>query len=202
MLLEDQVRVGDVVQIGGRSGQVEKITLRGVRLRDVAGNVHEIPNGNVDVVMNMTKDYSRYVFDIGIAYREDPDEVFDLLEEIDEEMRADPHFGPDILEPLEILGVDSFGDSAVMLKARVKTRPVKQWKIGREFNRRIKKRFDERGIEMPFPHVTLYAGAGKRGEAPPLPLALVTAPEPKGAPPPTPHEPRRRRAIGDEIDDF
>ena len=172
LLIEDQVRVGDVIQVDGRGGQVEKITLRTIQLRDLAGNVHVIPNGSVNVVMNMTKDYSRYVFDVGVAYREDPDEVFETLRQIGEEMQNDSRYGASILEPLEILGVDSFGDSAIIIKARIKTLPIKQWEVGREFNRRMKKRFDERGIEIPFPHVTLYPGQDKRGDAPPLRIRM------------------------------
>jgi len=172
LLFEDQVRVGDIVQIDGRGGQVEKITLRTISIRDLSGNVHVIPNGSVNVVMNMTKDYSRYVFDVSVALREDPDEVFAVLREIGAEMQQDPQYGPSILEPLEILGVDSFAASAVVIKARIKTLPIKQWAVGREFNRRMKKRFDERGIEIPFPHVTLYLGEDKRGLAPPLRLTV------------------------------
>ncbi|RPI07291.1 MAG: mechanosensitive ion channel family protein, partial [Zetaproteobacteria bacterium] len=112
LLLENQVRVGDVVTVGGTGGLVEAITLRTIVLRDLAGNVHIIPHGGVDRVTNMTKDYSRYVFDVRVAYREDPDEVMGVLREIGEEMRQDPAFAPDILEPLEILGVDRFADSA------------------------------------------------------------------------------------------
>ena len=172
LLVEDQVRIGDIVQLDDRGGQVEKITLRTISIRDLAGNVHVVPNGSVNVVMNMTKDYSRYVFDVGVAYREDPDEVFAVLRAIGAEMQNDSKYADSILEPLEILGVDSFGDSAVMIKARIKTRPIKQWEVGREFNRRLKKRFDELGIEIPFPHLTLYAGQDKSGQAPPLRLAL------------------------------
>jgi len=172
LLLEDQVRVGDLVQVDGRAGPVEKITLRTISIRDISGNVHVVPNGSVNVVMNMTKDYSRYVFDVGVAHREDPDEVFAVLREIGEEMQKDSKFGPLILEPLEILGVDSFAASAVIIKARIKTLPIKQWEVGREFNRRMKKRFDEVGIEMPFPHVTLYPGEDKRGLAPALRVAV------------------------------
>lgn len=171
LLLENQVRVGDVVNIGGTGGLVEGITLRTVVLRDLAGNVHIIPHGSVDRVTNMTKDYSRYVFDVGVAYREDPDEVMQILREIGEELRQDPGFGPDIVEPLEILGVDRFADSAVIIKCRITTKPIQQWRIGREMNRRIKKTFDARGIEIPFPHQTLYWGVAKDGTAPPLRLA-------------------------------
>jgi small conductance mechanosensitive channel len=166
LLLENQVRVGDVVVIAGTGGLVEAITLRTLVLRDLAGNVHIIPHGGVDRVTNMTKDYSRYVFDVGVAYREDPDEVMRVLQEIGDELQRDPSFGPDILEPLDMLGVDKLDDSAVIIKCRIMTKPIQQWRIAREMNRRIKKTFDARGIEIPFPHRTLYWGAGKDGTAP------------------------------------
>ncbi|MEN6337151.1 MAG: mechanosensitive ion channel family protein, partial [Phycisphaerales bacterium] len=146
--------------------------LRMVVLRDLSGNVHYVRNGKIDVVTNMTKDYSRYVFDIGVAYREDVDEVIRVIRQVDEEFRSDDQFSPDVLEPLEILGLDQFADSAVIIKARIKTRPCKQWSVGREFNRRLKKRFDEKNIEIPFPHVTLYMGQDKAGQAPALKLAM------------------------------
>jgi len=168
ILLEDQIRVGDVVQIAGKGGLVEKINLKTTILRDLAGNVHYVPNGHIDVVTNMTKDYSRYVFDIGVAYRENVDEVIGVIKEVDEDLRNDPDYKDDILEPIEILGLDQFADSAVIIKARTTTVPIKQWRVGREFNRRLKKKFDERNIEIPFPHVTLYMGQGKQGQAPPL----------------------------------
>ena len=112
-----------------------------------------------------------------MAYREDVDEVIEVLKSIDEEMRGDEYFGPNILEPIEILGLDRFGDSAVVVRARTKTKPIKQWETGREFNRRIKKRFDELGIEIPFPHQTIYFGVDKDGSAPPLHLAEKTSGE-------------------------
>jgi len=175
LLLEDQIRVGDVVQINDKSGQVEKVNLRLVILRDLAGNVHFIRNGKIDVVTNMTKDYSRYVFDIGVAYREDTDEVVRALKEIDEEMRREPDYKNDILAPLEVLGLDSFGDSAIILKARIKTKPIQQWRIGREFNRRIKKKFDELNIEIPFPHRTIYFGKDKQGASPAMNVEMTNA---------------------------
>ncbi len=171
ILLDDEIRVGDVVEIAGKSGLVEKLNLRMIVLRDLSGNVHYVRNGMIDVVTNMTKDYSRYVFDIGVAYREDVDEVIRVIRQVDEELRSDPEFAPDILEPIEILGLDQFAESAVIIKARTKTRPVRQWTVGREFNRRLKKRFDEKNIEIPFPHVTLYMGQDKAGQAPPLSIA-------------------------------
>lgn len=168
ILLWDQIRVGDVVQISGRSGLVERINLKMTVLRDLAGNVHFIPNGNIDVVTNMTKEFSRYVFEIGVAYRENVDEVVDVIKEVDEELRNDPDFKGIILEPIEIFGLDRFADSAIVIKARTKTMPMKQWRVGREFNRRLKKKFDERDIEIPFPHVTLYMGQDKQGKAVPM----------------------------------
>jgi small conductance mechanosensitive channel len=175
LLLENQIRVGDVVQIADKAGVVEKFNLRMVVLRDLAGNVHYIRNGQIQVVTNMTKDYGCYVFDIGVAYREDVDEVIEVVKQIDEELRNDPAFKDDIIEPIEVLGVDRFDDSAVIVKARTKTQPVRQWAVGREFNKRLKKRFDEKDIEIPFPHVTLYAGKDKHGGSPPLHVAVTQA---------------------------
>jgi small conductance mechanosensitive channel len=168
ILLEDQIRVGDVVQIAGKGGLVEKINLKTTILRDLAGNVHYVPNGHIDVVTNMTKDYSRYVFDIGVAYREDVDEVIEVIKEVDEELRRDPDYKDDILEPIEIMGLDQFANSSVIIKARIMTKPIQQWRVGREFNRRLKKKFDQRNIQIPFPHITLYMGQDKEGQAPPL----------------------------------
>ena len=172
LLFEDSVAVGDVVVINGTGGLVEAVTLRTIKMRDLAGNFHVIPNGSVDMITNMTKDYSRYVFDVGVAYREDVDEVMAILREIGESMQNDPEYTADILESLEIFGVDKFADSAVIIKARITTRPLKQWRVGREFNRRMKRVFDERGIEIPFPHHTVYWGEAKTGHAPPLSVRL------------------------------
>lgn len=168
ILLEDQIRVGDVVQIADKGGIVERMTLRMVVLRDLAGNVHYVRNGQIQVVTNMTKEYGRYVFDIGVAYREDVDEVIAVIKEVDADLRGDPKFSDVILEPIEILGLDRFADSAVIIKARTKTKPIMQWTVGREFNKRLKRKFDERDIEIPFPHTTLYMGQDKAGKSPPL----------------------------------
>jgi small conductance mechanosensitive channel len=174
ILFEDQIRVGDVVQIADKGGLVEKVNLRMVILRDLAGNVHYIRNGKIDIVTNMTKEYSRYVFDIGVAYREDVDEVIEAIKAVDEELRNDPEYRDDILEPIEILGLDQFADSAIIIKARTKTMPIQQWRVGREFNRRLKKKFDELDIEIPFPHMTLYVGEDKTGRAAPLRVQIKT----------------------------
>lgn len=168
ILLEDAVAVGDIVQVAGIGGQVEDLSIRTIRLRDLSGNVHTIPFSSVDTVTNMTRLYSYYLVDIGVAYREDTDQVAEVCKKIVDDMRSDPEFGPDIIEPLEVLGVDQFADSAVVIKARIKTRPIKQWAVGRQFNRRMKKRFDELGIEIPFPHRTIYFGAAKDGSSLPL----------------------------------
>ncbi len=158
ILLENSVRVGDVVEVAGVGGLVEEVKLRTITLRDLSGSVHVIPNGIVDKVKNMTKVYSYFVFDVGVAYRENVDAVMAVLKDIAEELRRDSAFNADILEPLDMLGVDQFADSAVVIKCRIKTNPMQQWRIGREMNRRIKNTFDAKGIEMPFPHRTIYWG--------------------------------------------
>lgn len=163
MLWENSVRVGDVVEVAGEAGLVEDIELRSIKLRDLSGNLHVIPNGVIDKVKNLTMDYSYYLFEIGVAYRENIDEVMGVLQEIAEDLRRDSRFADDILEPLEMLGVDQFKDSAVMIKCRIKTKPLKQWRVGREMNRRIKNTFDAKGIEIPFPHQTIYWGEPKKG---------------------------------------
>ncbi len=166
ILFEDSISVGDVVKVGGSAGFVEAFSIRSIRLRDFSGSVHTIPFSTVDTVTNMTKEFSYYVFEVGVAYREDTDEVMEVLKDIGAEMQTDPEYGPCIREPLDVVGVDRFDDSAVVIKARFKTIPIKQWFVGREFNRRMKRRFDELGIEMPFPHATLYFGEDKTGNAP------------------------------------
>lgn len=178
ILLEDSIGVGDVVEIAGVGGVVEEVKLRTVTLRDLSGNVHVVPNGVIDKVKNMTKVYAFYLFEVGIAYREDVDEVMAVLRDIGDELRQDSQFSEDILEPLEMLGVDQFAESAVIIKCRIKTRPIKQWRVGREMNRRIKKTFDAKGIEIPFPHQTIYWGEPKQGTPPPLYVAGLQSAQP------------------------
>ena len=173
ILMEDGATVGDVVEVAGHSGVVEEMRVRLIRLRDLAGAVHFIPYSEVTSIINYTKDFSFALFEVGVAYREDTDEVCEALKEVTEGMRSDAVYRPDILEPLEILGVDQFADSAVVIKVRIKTRPGRQWAIRREFNRRMKHVFDQRGIEIPFPHTTVYFGEPKEGRAPPARLAIV-----------------------------
>ena len=168
ILFEESIRVGDYVNAGKEGGIVEAVGLRTVKLRDVSGNVHVIPNSSIDTITNMSKEFSRVVIDIGVAYKEDVDEVMEILREIGENMRNDSEYQKDILEPLEVFGLQSFEDSAVIIRARLTTKPLKQWGLKREFNRRVKKAFDERGIEIPFPHRTIYLGELKEGSAAPL----------------------------------
>ncbi len=158
MVLEDQVRVGDVAIVNGTGGLVEAITFRTIVLRDLAGVVHVFPNGTINTLSNMTKQWSGYVIDVGVAYKEDTDHVAEVMRRVAEELRQDPALGPMILEPIEIFGVDDFADSAVVIKARLKTYPIQQWNVGREYRRRLKKAFDAEGIEIPFPHRSIYVG--------------------------------------------
>src|SRR5262245_39766661 len=151
LILEDQIRVGDAASINGRDGIVEAINLRTVVLRDNEGTVHVFPNGAINNLANRSKDFSYYMVDLSVSYYDDTDRVVALLRTIGVEMQADPTFGPSILEPIEVLGVDAFGDWAVKLKARIKTVPLKQWFVGRELRRRIVKSFVEQGLTVPFP---------------------------------------------------
>ena len=162
LILEDQIRVGDVAQINGTGGVVEAIKLRTTVLRDLQGTVHIFPNGEIKQVSNMTKEFSYAVLDVGVAYKENVDAVMEVLKSIGEETKQDPAFGNLLMEPLEILGVDDFADSQVTIKIRVKTLPLKQWIVGRELRRRIKNTFDARGIEIPFPHVSVYFGESSK----------------------------------------
>ncbi len=158
MLMENQIRTGDVAVINGTGGLVESIGIRTVTLRDLSGVVHVFQNGKINSLSNMTKKWSAMVFDIGVAYKENTDEVTRIIREVGEEMANDPGYRDHITEPIEIFGVDQFGDSAVVIKARIKTKPIQQWTVGREFRRRLKHAFDKSGIEIPFPHTTVYWG--------------------------------------------
>ncbi|MCH8091054.1 MAG: mechanosensitive ion channel [Proteobacteria bacterium] len=192
ILIEDTIAIGDVVKLGDHAGVVEAITIRTIRLRDFGGTVHTMPFNEVSTILNLTKDFSRYVFEIGIAYREDVDQVIEVLKQIGAEMQEDEEFGPAIIQPLEVMGLDKFADSAVVIKARITTQPIKQWMVGREFNRRMKIRFDELGIEIPFPHQTVYFGEDKSGAAPPAYVRMMEGVEKKAAAKP---QPAKRKAV-------
>lgn len=158
ILLENQFRVGDVVETAGVGGLVEEINLRTTVLRDIQGRVHVIPNGTIEVVTNFTREWSRAVLDMGVAYREDTDRCYEIMRRVGSEMEADADWGPKLVEPFEYPGVESFGDSAVVLRMMAKTMPQERWNVLRELRRRIKRAFDADGIEIPFPHLTLYMG--------------------------------------------
>ncbi len=165
VLLEDQYAVNDVIRVGNIEGKVERISLRITVLRDVTGVVHFIPHGTITTVSNLTHGFSRAFFEIGIAYKEDADQVMAVLEGLARELRADPEYGPLILEDAEMLGVDAFGESSVVIKFYLDTKPLQQGTVKRELLRRIKRRFDQLGIEIPFPHRTVYHRY-ENGEAP------------------------------------
>lgn len=158
LIIENQVRVGDVAIVNGTGGLVESVNFRTLVLRDLSGVVHVFPNGTIDTLANLTQEWSAYVFDIGVAYKEDVDSVMALMKEVGHELRRDEHFGPLLIEDIEIFGVDAFADSAVVIKGRLRTKPIKQWEVGREYRRRLKNAFDREGIEIPFPHRSLYFG--------------------------------------------
>jgi small conductance mechanosensitive channel len=173
ILFEDQIRTGDVVRIASHAGLVEEITLRHTRLRDYEGNVHYVPNGMIDSVVNMSRGFANSVMDIGVAYRENLDEVYAVMRETARVMRADAEFGPRILEDLEIAGVERWDTSSVVVRCRFKVVALEQWSVRREFLRRLKHAFDAAGIEIPYPHLTVYAGQDKAGAAPAFPLQHV-----------------------------
>lgn len=174
ILLENQIRQGDVVKIGDHAGSVEVITLRYVQLRDYDGNVHYVPNGHISTVINMTRGFSNAVMDIGVAYRENVDEVMAVMRGVAAELREDPDFQPKIMADLEMAGVDSWADSAVIIRCRFRTLPLEQWGVKREYLRRLKAAFDAHGIEIPYPHMTVYAGQDRQGKAPAFPLQQLT----------------------------
>ncbi len=163
LLLENQMRQGDVIEAGGKSGVVEEITLRYVRMRDYDGNVHFVPNGTITTVTNKTRGFAFAVIDVSVAYRENIDQVVEVMRRVGAELRTDPELAPKILEDLEIAGVDAWADSAVILRCRFKVAPIEQWGIRREYLRRLKVAFDAVGIEIPFPHLTLYMRQAKDG---------------------------------------
>jgi moderate conductance mechanosensitive channel len=161
-ILENQVRVGDVAIVNGTGGLVESVNFRTIVLRDLGGIVHIFPNGTVTTLSNLTNDWSAYVFDIGVAYKENTDKVIELMSHVGSDMKQDATVGAFMLEEPEIFGVDKFDNSAVVIKGRIKTKPIRQWQVGREYLRRIKLAFDDAGIEIPFPHQTLYFGEASK----------------------------------------
>lgn len=174
ILLENQITRGDFVSIADCSGLVEDITLRHVRLRDYEGHVHYVPNGLIQTVTNRSQGFACAVIDVGVGYREDADEALAVMKDVGDKLFSDARFSARILEPVEIVGVQRWDDSALILRCRFKVRPLEQWAVRREFLRRLKAAFDQRGIEIPYPHMTVYAGVDKLGKAPPFVVAERT----------------------------
>lgn len=155
MLIEGQFGIGDVVRVGDSSGMVEKITLRTTILRDLHGAVHVIPNGEIKTVTNLTKTWSRAVVDVRISYRQDIDQAIATLKALIAEFQAEPQWGPLLIEPAEVLGVEDLAEAGVIIRTAVKTLPLKQWDVARELRRLIKKRFEAEGIEIAFPQLNI-----------------------------------------------
>jgi small conductance mechanosensitive channel len=166
LLIENQIRQGDVIEVCDKGGLVEDVTLRYVCLRDYDGNVHYIPNGLITTVTNKSRGYAFGVIDVSIAYRESIEKAYEVMREVSRAMRNDTIFGPKILEDIDIAGVQDWADSAVILRCRFKTVALEQWGVRREFLHRLKDAFAAEGIEIPYPHLTLYAGQDKNGLAP------------------------------------
>lgn len=173
ILFEDQIRAGDIVKIANIGGFVEDITLRHVRLRDYDGNVHFVPNGLITTVTNMTRHFAHAVMDVGVAYREDVDEVLAVMRTVAAEVRRDERLAPRILDDLEVAGVERWDASALVLRCRFKVAPMAQWDVRREYLRRLKRAFDAAGIEIAHPRLTVYAGADKQGGAAAMPVRLA-----------------------------
>lgn len=158
IILEDLLQIGDIVKVADRMGAVEKITIRKLQLRGLDGTVHTIPFSQLDIIENYTKDFSYYLSDVGVAYKEDVDQVIDCIKSVSDDLRKDDTFGEMMLEDVEILGLEKFADSAIVIRVRFRTRAHDKWRLGREFNRRLKYAFDDSGIEIPFPQRTLTLG--------------------------------------------
>ncbi len=158
ILTEDQYNKGDVVKVAGIAGLVEDVTLKRTVLRDLDGIVHSIPNGEITTASNYTKQYSRLHLDVPVAYGEDLDHCIDVINRVGQEMAEDPAWAPKIRSAPRSLGVNKFGDSGIHIKVLGDTKAMMQWEVTREFRLRIKKAFDQEGIEIPWPHLKLYYG--------------------------------------------
>lgn len=162
LLLEDQVRQGDVIEVVGKSGVVEDVTLRHIRLRDGDGYVHFVPNGEIKVLTNRTRSFARAVVDVGVGYGVDIDQALAVMREVGRAMRADANWKGRVADEIEILGVEKLDNSAVVLRVQLKVVPaIEQQNVKREYLKRIKQAFDERGIEIPFPQFTIHSAQPK-----------------------------------------
>jgi len=178
--IENAINTGDIVTAAGITGEAEKLSIRSVSLRDLSGTVHVIPFSSVDIVSNYMREFAYHKGEYGIAYRENVDEAIEQLKAAFDELAADPDWKDRILAPIEIPGVTALGDSAVTIRALIKTTPGDQWSVGRAYNRLVKLYFDAAGIEIPFPHTTIYFGMDKDGSAPPANLHLIDGQGEKG----------------------
>lgn len=173
--MENAINAGDVVTANGLTGVAEKLTIRSLGLRDLSGTYHVIPFSSVDTVSNYMREFAYHVGEYGVAYREDTDEVVVKLREAFAELMADDEYRESILcDELEVHGVTALADSSVNIRVRIKTLPGSQWAVGREYNRLVKRHLDAAGIEIPFPHLTLYFGEDKQGNAPAMPMKMLS----------------------------
>jgi small-conductance mechanosensitive channel len=161
ILIENQYSKGDVVTVAGISGLVEEVGLRRTVLRDLDGVVHHVPNSAISVASNLTQEWSRVNLNVSVAYGEDLDKVFEVINRVGHEMAADAEFGPLILKAPQVLRVDAFEDSGIAIKILGDTEPIRQWDVMGELRKRLKKAFDEEGIEIPFPHVVVVTKGAK-----------------------------------------
>jgi small-conductance mechanosensitive channel len=173
LLFEDALAVGDVVQVGGLSGVVEQLSIRSIKLRAMDGSLHIIPFSAVTTVTNMTRDFAFAVMDVNVAYGEDTDRVTDVLRNVAAEMREDAKLRSAIRDDLDVMGVERLADSGVIIRVRIKTEPSQRWTVARELNRRVKRRFDELGIEIPYPHQKLVVEQGAPHPAQPAPARAI-----------------------------
>ncbi|CBV44132.1 mechanosensitive ion channel domain-containing protein [Halomonas elongata] len=171
--VENALNVGDVVTLGGITGTAERLSIRSVGLRDLSGTYHIVPFSSVDTVSNYMREFAYHVGEYGIAYRENIDEAIQALHAAFDDLSEDEEQKANLLEPLEVAGVIALADSSVNIRVRIKTTPGTQWAVGRAYNRLVKYHFDDAGIEIPFPHTTLYFGADKEGGAPPANLRIM-----------------------------
>jgi len=193
ILIEDTISVGDFVTLAGYGGTVEALSIRSIRLRDPSGTVHTIPFSDVTTVVNYSREFAYAVMEIGVAYKEDVDAVSRVIEAVGAELRKDPVHADSILDDLQLLGLDRFDDSAVVIKARIKTAPGMQWAVRRAYNRLLKQRFDAEGIEIPFPQRTVwFAEEAPAGDAKSRPTHRpADRPEPPPGDAPAAEAPKR-----------
>lgn len=183
ILMEDWYRVGEVAEIAGVGGLVEDISLRRTVLRDLNGTMHIIPNGKVELASNMTRDWARINLNVSVAYKEDLDQVFDVINEVCQELKEDPAWGDDLLSTPRVERVDNLGDNGIDIKILGDTKPIRQWALTGELRKRLKRRFDQEGIEIPWPHMMVYFGSQKSASVDRADAGLAAATKSQGVSP-------------------